>query len=80
MFYGRRADVAGHPTVCDEKYSDPSVYHSDLRWCPRNFLHRFKLIFEDPEGRQHVAQAGLPEDLRQALRGLRALEAEDGDA
>ena len=71
------SQLAGHPTVCDEKYSDPLLYHSDLRWCPRNFLHRFKLIFE-AEGRQHVAQAGLPEDLRAALRALRALEAEDG--
>jgi len=60
----------GHPTVTDGKYTDPAVYNSDLSWCPRNFLHRFRLTFEDSELVQQQAVAPLPEDLCSVLADL----------
>lgn len=65
----------GHPTVTDGKYCDPDVFSSDLVWCPRNFLHRHRLTFEDLEGETHEAEARLPEDLCAALRSLHAWDA-----
>eukprot|EP00933_Yihiella_yeosuensis_P017958 TRINITY_DN14932_c0_g1_i1.p1 TRINITY_DN14932_c0_g1~~TRINITY_DN14932_c0_g1_i1.p1 ORF type:complete len:610 (-),score=81.99 TRINITY_DN14932_c0_g1_i1:68-1897(-) len=60
----------GHPTVTDGKYTDAATYTSDSSWCPRNFLHRFRLTFRDPVGSLHVAQAPLPDDLCQVLKEL----------
>merc|ERR1712157_480542 len=37
----------GHPTVCDGKYTAPQVFRADREWCPRNFLHRYRLLFRD---------------------------------
>ena len=33
--------------MMDEKYADPAVCAADAVWCPRNFLHRFQVTFED---------------------------------
>ncbi|CAE8666176.1 unnamed protein product, partial [Polarella glacialis] len=35
----------GHPTVCDGKYTARHTHLADLTWCPRNFLHRYRLAF-----------------------------------
>ncbi|CAE7204751.1 rluD [Symbiodinium sp. CCMP2592] len=67
---------AGHPTVCDEKYTDPAVFAEDVSWCPRNFLHRFELTFQDCDGQARAARAALPEDLQAVLATLRAIEGE----
>ncbi|CAK9033723.1 Ribosomal large subunit pseudouridine synthase D (23S rRNA pseudouridine(1911/1915/1917) synthase) (rRNA pseudouridylate synthase D) (rRNA-uridine isomerase D) [Durusdinium trenchii] len=70
------AQHIGHPTVADTKYGG-ALAAEDLRWCPRNFLHRFQLRFQDPAGRPHTASAPLPGDLRAALARLRAEGAEE---
>ena len=44
---------------------------SDKVWCPRNFLHRYRLEFADACG-INVVQVPLPEDLQQALQHLSA--------
>lgn len=70
----------GHPTVTDGKYSDRVVFSEDLRWCARNFLHRFRLTFQDTEGRLREAVAPLPDDLLAVLRGtLPAYDDHDED-
>eukprot|EP00434_Breviolum_minutum_P024738 symbB.v1.2.021848.t1/scaffold1913.1/size122320/4 len=39
----------------------------DLQWCPRNFLHRYRLAFKDLDDVPQEAIAPLPDDLRQPL-------------
>lgn len=58
----------GHALVSDAKYSALSCYEDDLRWCPRNFLHRFRLRFMDSAlgGVQDLSEP-LPADLLKAL-------------
>jgi len=36
----------GHPLVCDAKYAE-DLFGPDRMWCPRNFLHTYRLAFED---------------------------------
>ncbi|CAE6969766.1 rluD [Symbiodinium natans] len=68
---------AGHPSVTDEKYTDPAVFAADATWCPRNFLHRFELTFQDTEGHSRAARAALPDDLQVVLAKLRATQGEE---
>jgi len=66
----------GHPVVCDAKYNTLSALQSDVRWCKRNFLHRFRLAVDPPsktekaEPRMETLQS-LPADLVAALRFLK---------
>ncbi|CAK0789521.1 unnamed protein product, partial [Prorocentrum cordatum] len=60
----------GHPVVCDGRYAQ-DVFDEDQAWCPRNFIHRWRLGFRDVGGRAREAHDPLPEDLREALAGLR---------
>lgn len=60
----------GHPTVTDGKYTDLATYDSDRKWCPRNFLHRFRLTFTDTCGHLREALAPLPDDLKAVLQTL----------
>ncbi|CAL1136715.1 unnamed protein product [Cladocopium goreaui] len=46
----------------------------DLQWCPRNFLHRYRLAFKDLDDVPREAIAPLPDDLRQALDKLQPLD------
>jgi len=55
----------GHPVVCDAKYSSGATFARDVRWCSRNFLHRYRLGFHGSEALQP-----LPEDLTKTLAGL----------
>jgi len=64
----------GHPIVCDGKYTTAAVFLSDLQWCQRNFLHRYRLAFTDAAGEPCEASAPLPMDLREALRHVRPHE------
>jgi len=69
----------GHPLVCDYKYA---VDHlpSDQNWCKRNFLHTYRLGFEDvPEdgsSRGSIVDmtCPLPSDLRMALGTLKHMD------
>merc|ERR1712190_109012 len=40
----------GHPTLCDRLYASLMTFHSDRRFCARNFLHRYRLAFSDAAG------------------------------
>lgn len=73
----------GHPLVCDIKYGEQQ-FAADRLWCPRNFLHTYRLSFEDvpeadgvPEGSEPVIAdifCPLSQDLRDALRTLRPVD------
>lgn len=60
----------GHPTVTDGKYTDELTYKQDKKWCPRNFLHRCRLTFDDTDGTFREACCPLPSDLCDVLRKL----------
>eukprot|EP00439_Symbiodinium_sp_Y106_P022970 s1388_g2.t2 len=59
----------GHPVVCDGRYA-PQALQSDLQWCPRLFLHRFRLEFPGLDDCTIEASHGLPSDLQNVLRRL----------
>ena len=59
-----------HPTVCDRMYTDSATFQSDREWCPRNFLHRYRLAFTDSSGAMQEATAPLPLDLTEVLETL----------
>jgi len=61
----------GHSTVSDNKYTDHAVYSKDSSWCDRNFLHRYRLTFQDTDGLLREVLAPLPSDLMAVLRKLR---------
>ncbi|CAK0861641.1 unnamed protein product, partial [Prorocentrum cordatum] len=68
-----RAHLAlmGHPVACDGKYTCLDTFLADLRWCPRNFLHRYCLGFSDLDGAAVAASSPPPPDLLGVLRRLR---------
>ena len=59
-----------HPTVCDRMYTDSATFQSDREWCPRNFLHRYRLTFADDSEAKQEAMAPLPLDLTKVLETL----------
>ncbi|CAE8703327.1 unnamed protein product, partial [Polarella glacialis] len=63
----------GHPTVCDGKYTGPTTRSSDCAWCPRTFLHRYRLSFFSGQNCEEVSQT-LPPELWAALAMLAAAE------
>jgi len=59
----------GHPLVCDEKYA-PDTLEADRAWCPRNFLHTYRVGFADvpvlpgaPTAAADTDAAGVPKQL-----------------
>ncbi|TSC66292.1 MAG: Pseudouridine synthase [Microgenomates group bacterium Gr01-1014_80] len=61
----------GHPIVSDEKYAGRKMYRLDRRWCPRQFLHAWKIGFKHPvSGQWMELESPLPEDLIKALSNL----------
>lgn len=70
----------GHPTVCDPKYTPREVFQSDKLWCKRNFLHRFRLAFQDLKGIVQDVMAPLPQDLVSALSHVSPQDAESAAA
>jgi len=59
------------PIVADEAYVGRKRYRQDQRWCPRIFLHAFKIIFFHPKtGKKVNYQIKLPPDLEKALMNL----------
>lgn len=73
---GRRHQIrthfahVGHPVVADGRYVSRELFVRDKLWCTRNFLHRYRLSFQDLSGRTREATAPLPEDLRTAIGHL----------
>lgn len=58
----------GHPIVSDTFYAGRKTARSDLKWCPRLFLHASSIEFSDPEGGEKIrVEANLPADLQSAL-------------
>ena len=70
---GRRHQIrahaahTGHALVTDGKYSSSAEYAESCPWCSRNFLHRYRLCFEDLHGIQVQAAEILPSDLTAAV-------------
>eukprot|EP00929_Paragymnodinium_shiwhaense_P087340 TRINITY_DN47557_c0_g1_i2.p1 TRINITY_DN47557_c0_g1~~TRINITY_DN47557_c0_g1_i2.p1 ORF type:complete len:566 (+),score=21.57 TRINITY_DN47557_c0_g1_i2:417-2114(+) len=57
----------GNPTVCDGRYSSSRTLMRDAAWCPRNFLHRHRLVFQDASEHTQTVEVPLPTDLQAAL-------------
>lgn len=63
---------AGFPIVADEKYGGRKTVRLDRRWCPRQFLHAFRLEVNHPaSGKRMSFESPLAEDLVEALDNLR---------
>jgi len=62
--------------ICDGKYG-VERFQEDLRFCPRNFLHRFHLSWPDEGG---CVEARLPQDLCDALGSLHPVDERSGRA
>ena len=59
----------GHPIVGDERYKFKRQL--SLKGLKRQFLHAFSLKFQLPNGKMIEFKSPLPEDLKEALEGLR---------
>ena len=72
-----RSHVAfiGHPTASDSKYTTAPTFASDMTSCPRNFVHRFSLSFQDQAGCSQRVYMALPHDLCNYLTSLTAVDA-----
>lgn len=61
----------GHPLISDDKYLDSArALSEDRAWCPRLFLHCYRLKFQDPHGEEQLVVCPLPDDLKTALTSL----------
>jgi len=69
----------GHPLVSDDKYVTTEQLAEDRSWCPRLFLHNYRLSFRDIRQKQVSVICPLAEDLRTALGRLGACEPLRGD-
>ncbi len=62
----------GFPIVADEKYTGRKVCRLDKRWCPRQFLHAFRIEFRHPQTNEWMEfESKLPEDLEKSLNLLK---------
>ena len=63
----------GHPVVSDELYAGRKTAREDRRWCKRMFLHACLIEFLHTETGESVRiECALPDDLKEAVRGLEA--------
>lgn len=61
----------GHSLVSDPLYLGKKSLKKDLLWCPRLFLHSFKINFLHPKSGKKVSfKTPLPYDLKTALEKL----------
>ena len=61
----------GHSVVGDEFYAGRKVSRSDREWCPRLFLHAWKLSIKHPENEKLMSfKSELPSDLQGAITHL----------
>eukprot|EP00929_Paragymnodinium_shiwhaense_P066634 TRINITY_DN33449_c0_g1_i1.p1 TRINITY_DN33449_c0_g1~~TRINITY_DN33449_c0_g1_i1.p1 ORF type:complete len:1163 (+),score=202.42 TRINITY_DN33449_c0_g1_i1:152-3640(+) len=60
----------GHPLVGDAKYNSKQAANADNMWCPRTFLHAWRIKFPDCKGADHQVKAPLPPDLMASLKLL----------
>ncbi|CAE7566752.1 rluC [Symbiodinium sp. CCMP2456] len=64
----------GHPTVSDSRYTSAATFGSDLASCPRNFVHRYHLAFEDRTSTGYQSFMPIPSDLCGCLKSLAACD------
>ncbi|CAE7266335.1 unnamed protein product [Symbiodinium natans] len=74
----------GHPLITDAKYAEDRL-NDDKAWCPRNFLHTYRLAFRDVPNEKDLDSSGygpvrelispLPSDLRAVLELLKPVDA-----
>eukprot|EP00435_Cladocopium_sp_Y103_P054578 s762_g17.t2 len=62
----------GHPVITDAKYASAATFQEDRLWCPRNFLHRYRLEFSTDSSwtSQTKVEEPLPSDLKLVLARL----------
>ena len=65
----------GHPLVSDDKYASNQL-EQDRTWCPRLFLHCYRLRFKDMRNSLQLLHCPLPADLKAALSRLGAANAD----
>lgn len=66
------AKYLDHPLVSDSSYAGRKRSRADRKWCPRLFLHAYKISFTHPEKGEKVEfTSDLPKDLQQCLNSLR---------
>lgn len=69
----------GHPLVADDKYiSSRDLLVEDRSFCPRLFLHCFRLGFQNRQQNPELVICPLPEDLKSALVRLGAADISPG--
>mmetsp|Transcript_55542 Transcript_55542/g.159730 ORF Transcript_55542/g.159730 Transcript_55542/m.159730 type:complete len:929 (-) Transcript_55542:37-2823(-) len=64
----------GHPLVADDKYLSTESLQEDRPWCPRLFLHCYRLGFRNIKNDPELVICPLPDDLKGALVRLGAAE------
>ena len=75
---GRRHQIrshcshVGHPIICDARYTSEMTFQEDCAWCPRNFLHRNRLVFHLASSGHMDIQSELPSDLSVCLESLQS--------
>ena len=64
-----------HPIVSDDFYAGRKTSRKDRKWCPRLFLHAWKIKFTHPKNNKQVEyQADLHDDLQKCLESLEKIE------
>jgi len=69
----------GHPLVSDPKYLSTDGLTEDRAWCPRLFLHSYRLVFKDLSNEDVCVVCPLPNDLKQAVMTIGAADDEVDD-
>jgi len=60
-----------HPIVGDERYVGRKRFRVDQLWCPRQWLHAWKIEFDHPVTNQKMEfSAPIPDDLEESLKLL----------
>ncbi|CAE8623018.1 unnamed protein product, partial [Polarella glacialis] len=65
----------GHALVSDDKYLPSDEAEEDRSWCPRLFLHCYRLQFKDVRSEPQLVICPLPPDLKAALGKVGAADA-----
>lgn len=75
---GRRHQIRSHcshvgrPIICDARYTSEMTFQEDCTWCPRNFLHRNRLVFHLAASGRMDIRSELPSDLSICLENLQS--------
>jgi len=64
----------GHALVSEDKYVSEERLAEDRTWCPRLFLHSYRLCFRGLDNKHIQVTCPLPDDLKAALQRLGGAE------